>query len=386
MTAFRAFLDPNLKQKAAKNDALSLSLKPTVLKALTLYQFRAYGQFQTIFKPSRVHVITGSNGAGKTTILEALSLLLPGKGLRQADTADLIQSGKNAWSAGFLFDTEQGIPLKILTGFQDGMRTFKVNDENITTLSDLYKLFAIYSLTPQMDKFFISDPSYRRKFFDRLVFSFHPAVVDLHLLHMKTLKAWSFHLKSDKHDAAYLETLEKTLAETGSQLTAYRLSVMEKLSPYLQEGLDDFPSASLSFSGYSDAFNDVDSLKKLYQKARFSYPLLKDVSLPHLMTVEVFNNTLNLKANLCSTGEQKSLLVSLLFSQISCIKKELDRTSVLLLDDTTAHLDERRQRTLYQRLLDLETLTFLTGTEKGLFKGFDTASFYHLDHGELKTE
>ena len=384
MSAFKAFLDPKLKEKTAKPKPLGFSLTPSFLSSIYLYQFRAYGRMTAKFQDNPVHVITGPNGAGKTSILEAISLLLPGKGIRGADTDDLVKSGHQAFALRFTFNTDQNIPLSLHTSFAENMRHFKINDEVLSAPSDLYKFFSIHGLTPQMDKFFISEPAFRRKFFDKLVFSFYPQLMDVNQLHLKTLKAWSFHLKLEKNDTVYLDTLEKTLSETGTELTKYRLETLKRLTPYLQNSLDDFPSASLSFSGFSDSFLSSDSLISSYILARKTYPILKGLSLPHLMTPEIFNNTLKLKANLCSTGEQKSLLVSLLFSQISCIKRELNRTSILLLDDTTAHLDEQRQKTLYSRLLDIKALAFLSGTEQGLFKGFDTAAHYTLTNGELK--
>lgn len=383
MTAFAAFLDPKLKQKQARLKPLAFSLTPTFLSSLYLYQFRSYGRLTASFQNNAVHVITGPNGAGKTTLLEAISLLLPGKGLRQAELSDQIKSGKNAFALRYTFETAQNIPLNLHTSFANDERGFKIDEDVLSSPSDLYSLFSIHSLTPQMDKFFISEPSYRRKFFDKFVFSFFPKAADLNLLHLKTLKAWSLHLKSGKNDAAYLQTLEHTLSSTGIELTKCRLLTLEKLAPYLQSSLDDFPAASLSFSGFSEDFLDPGKLSELYFNARKNYPFSKGLFLPHLMTAEIFNNSLNLKANLCSTGEQKSLLISLLFSQISCIKRELKRTSILLLDDTTAHLDEQHQKTLYSRLSDIQALAFLSGTDRNLFKGFDSAAHYTLNHGEL---
>lgn len=374
--------------------------RKTGLVNLRLTSFRSYDTLNLSLDESFCPVVlTGQNGAGKTNILEAISFLSPGRGLRAARLADVAKREDGAlpaqvlrlpvrWSVAALFQTPTDA-FQIGTGTIDGSerRQVKIDGKIYGKQSALGEVFRCLWLTPAQDRLFCTDPAARRRFLDRLVQAFDPSHAVRTTNYMNAFKQWSCLLKEGRFDTAWLEALEQQIALNGVAISAARKDVVERISTFLtQEYLGLFPLPVIQLTGViekqlqekpavlveEDFVNYLKSNRKKYAEGGC-------IAGPHTADFSVIHRGKNCEANLCSTGEQKALLLSIILAQLQAQQKIQNLCPLLLLDEVGAHLDERRKEILFDILLQLPTQVWMTGIQTSAFQSLmKKAQFWEI--------
>ncbi len=356
---------------------------PVAVRSLRLTGFRNYAR-QSLDLNGRAVVLFGENGAGKTNLLEAVSLLAPGRGLRRARTADLecrgeAGSGLSGWGVAATVATVVG-PVEIGTGSEDGAerRIVRINGAS-TTQASLGEYVSAVWLTPQMSQLFLEGASARRRFLDRLVYGFDPAHAGRINAYEKALRDRSKVLKdggeSGSMDARWLDALEAQIAERGVAIAAARRDLAVRLARVAMPGFGPFPGASVEVSGDIEAWLDDGSAVAV--EDRFRAALAQNRRIDgitggasvgvHRSDLAVRHIEKDMPADQCSTGEQKALLMALVLSHARLLTAERGVTPLLLLDEVAAHLDEDRRGALFAALLDMGAQAWMTGTDARVF-------------------
>lgn len=368
------------------------------IRRLVLSHFRNYKQLELALIPGPV-VLIGENGAGKTNLLEAISLLAPGRGLRRAALADLRerQAPSLPWSAFFELAGRQG-PVEIGTGSDPeaeagaDKRIIHIDGRKETKQSELATHTSIFWLTPEMDRLLAESASERRRFADRLTFVLDPAHGTRVNRYDAAMRARAHLLREGPCDEAWISALEADMAREGIAIAAARLSWAEHLSSMLQQDPAPFPRLELRIDGMAEALlgasaalDAEDTLRgalKEYRVADAESGMTKFG--PHRSDLAVYHVEKNCLASKCSTGEQKALLISLALAQARLVADLQDMAPLLLLDDATAHLDETRRAALCRTLLDLGLQAWLSGTDESFFEDFGgRAQTIHIKDGRI---
>lgn len=343
-------------------------------------------------------VLTGPNGAGKTNLLEAISLLSPGRGLRRASFDTVQAQGTEApWAVAATIETDDG-PADIGTGGTggDGARRVRINGANARSVEAMSDYLRVLWLTPAMDGLFAGPASERRRFLDRLVTTLIPghsaAVGD----YEKAMRARNKLLDEDG-DPAWLTAIEAQLAESAAAIHLARTDSLSHLQALIAESLEDvnFPAAHLALTPlFEDRPEPVSSaeleaeLKALWAASRgLDRAAGRTISGPHRVDLEVTYAQKGVPAALGSTGEQKALLIGLILAHARLVRLRTGITPFLLLDEIAAHLDPDRRRALFQALDALDTQCFLTGTDPMLFEAMgERAQRVSVENGRLIRE
>jgi DNA replication and repair protein RecF len=365
------------------------------LQTLKLHNFRCYDA-QTIEGLSKgLIVLHGANGAGKTNVLEAISLLSPGRGLRTAKMGEIQkQDGAAPWAV-FSDIESQGVEAQIGTGAdkESGKRMVRINGATARGQSALAEYLACVWLTPQMDRLFLDSSSHRRRFLDRLVFAFDPGHSGRVTRYENAMRQRSRLLQEGKNDPAWLTGLESQMAETGVAIAAARREFIERLQRACDKSEHEFfPRAELSPRGALEEL--LASVPALEVEEMFTYQLAQSrgidmrtggaASGPHKSDLHVKYAAKNMAADQCSTGEQKALLIGIILAHSRLIAAEKGAPPILLLDEVAAHLDEQRRAALYELLMDLGGQVWLTGTDKNLFDAVkNTAQFFEVSDASV---
>jgi DNA replication and repair protein RecF len=334
-----------------------------MITRLSLSDFRSYADALMAPGPSLV-VLTGENGAGKTNVLEAVSLLSPGRGLRGASLADMARQGG---AGGFAVAARLG-EVEIGTGTLAAAperRQVRVNGAPASATS-LGEWLSVLWLTPAMDRLFQESAGGRRRFLDRLVLAVEPGHAVHSARYEAAMRARNKLLAEDRWDEAWLDSLEALMEEHGVAVSRARLRAIERLTEALwAEDLGRFPKARLSLENTTPAGLQAQlrASRKVHAAAgRATHgPNNEDL----LVT---FGDT-DRPASLCSTGEQKALLLSIVLAQADLVARNAGRRPILLLDEVAAHLDPGRRGALFERLAAGGGQVWMTGTEPGLFEG-----------------
>lgn len=369
-------------------------LSKTGVKQIRLTNFRSYDAMNLVLDDALEPVIlTGHNGAGKTNVLEAVSFLTAGKGLRGARLADvakrtgddlLVSDGDviklpARWSVSAKVKTING-EVQIGTGTVDGSerRQIRIDGAPVSKQATLGEVFRCLWLTPAQDRLFCGDPASRRRFLDRLVQAFDPAHATRTSEYNAAFKQWSHLLREGRYDTAWLSALEKQMALSGVAIAASRLDIAERISGYLQEPIAGlFPCPDICLTGIVEqtlqnkpAVLVEQEFADILAHSRKNYADGGSVSGPHTADFKVNHRQKNMDASLCSTGEQKALLISIILAQMKAQMNEQGLCPILLMDEVTAHLDVKRRNELFDILHALPAQVWMTGT--------DVASFSHL--------
>ncbi len=369
-------------------------LSKTGVKQIRLTNFRSYDAMNLVLDDALEPVIlTGHNGAGKTNVLEAVSFLTAGKGLRGARLADvakrtgddlLVSDGDviklpARWSVSAKVKTING-EVQIGTGTVDGSerRQIRIDGAPVSKQATLGEVFRCLWLTPAQDRLFCGDPASRRRFLDRLVQAFDPAHATRTSEYNAAFKQWSHLLREGRYDTAWLSALEKQMALSGVAIAASRLDIAERISGYLQEPIAGlFPCPDICLTGIVEqtlqnkpAVLVEQEFADILARSRKNYADGGSVSGPHTADFKVNHRQKNMDASLCSTGEQKALLISIILAQMKAQMNEQGLCPILLMDEVTAHLDVKRRNELFDILHALPAQVWMTGT--------DVASFSHL--------
>ena len=351
---------------------------------LSLSNFRSYatGELATAGAPV---VLAGPNGAGKTNILDAISLLAPGRGLRGARLNEHIRKGPAApsgalWAVAATVrrgdaDYEIGTGLTEQSASRPGgggrqdKRAVRLNGVEAKGSAELGEIVQMVWLTPAMDRVFIESASGRRRFLDRLVLGFDPGHARAAIRYETAMRERARLLKYGPRDPAWLDGLENEMAEAGVSLSAARRTIVGRLNGALACRDGAFPAASLNLSG--DEFDTAEALRDALSASRIrDAESGRTLAGPHLTDLAARHTQKRADARDCSTGEQKALLISIILAFARELTRDRDGMApLLLLDEIAAHLDSVRRAALFEEIADLSAQAWMTGTDLSLFDG-----------------
>jgi DNA replication and repair protein RecF len=349
-------------------------------------------------------VLTGANGAGKTNLLEAISLLAPGRGLRGAAYADLDRlQGGHSWALSARVETRYGEVTIQTRGRphgaqgQRGGRMVMVDGEPASGSGILADYLDVNWLTPAMDGLFMGSAAERRHFIDRLSLCFDPGHRRRIAQFERAMRQRNRLLEMNGASSALFDGLEIQMAETGIATAAARLATVHNLNGAIlsarQAQPSVFPWARLDLDGTLEsmlgemaAVDAEDAYRRsLAQGRERDRAARRALEGPHRSDLIVHHGPKNLPARTCSTGEQKALLVGLVLAHARLVKRLSDGTApIVLLDEIAAHLDAARRGALFDAILGLEMQAWMTGTDEAMFAALGTsAQFFKIEGGAI---
>ena len=349
-----------------------------VLARLVLTDFRNHRDALLAPGPGLV-VLTGENGAGKTNVLEAVSLLSPGRGLRGATLSEMARSGG---SGGFAVAARLG-GVEIGTGTDPRAperRQVRINGAAASATS-LSEWLSVLWLTPAMDRLFQEGAGGRRRFLDRLVLALEPGHAVHAARYEAAMRARNKLLAEDgPRDEAWLSALEARMAEHGAALASAR----DRAVALLSERLAGAPEGPFARAGLALEGGGEDLGSELARNRARDSAAGRALAGPHRTDLAVTHIEKGQPAGLCSTGEQKALLLSIVLAHADLVAERAGRRPLLLLDEVAAHLDPRRRAALFERLEAGGGQVWMTGTETGLFDGIGPkASRFEVGDGAI---
>ncbi len=336
-----------------------------MIEALALSHFRSHRASRLVFDGRPVALI-GANGAGKTNVLEAVSLLSPGRGLRRAAAEDLARRPEDlGWKVSAAVQGLDG-PHEIETWAEPGeARQVRIDGKSATQAS-LGRIFRILWLVPAMDRLWIEAAEGRRRFLDRLTLSFFPEHAEQSLVYDKAMRDRNRLIRDQVADAHWYGALEAQMAEAGQQITANRRAAIARIAAAVDPA-SAFPSAELTLTGPEGMEEPEDLAAALADGRRRDMAAGRTLIGPHRADLAARFAAKGIAAEQCSTGEQKALLISLILANARALAEDLGRAPILLLDELAAHLDETRRAALYDEIFALGAQALMTGTDAGLF-------------------
>lgn len=361
---------------------------------LRLNQFRNYASLALDLDARHV-VLTGANGAGKTNLIEALSLFSPGRGMRRAPFDTLTQLGADGWAVAATLETPDG-PTDIGTGLQPGepSRRVRINGANASSVEALSDYVRLLWLTPDMDALFRGPTSDRRRFLDRLVTTLIPG-------HSKTVSDYEKAMRQrnklidEGQDPSWITAIEAQMAEYAGAIHFARADSLGHLQGLVTQSIDEtaFPAATLALTPlFEDEAEPVSSsalelaLTNHWRETRpRDRAAGRTLTGPHRVDLQVTHTQKQMPAHLCSTGEQKALLIGLVLAQARLVAQMTNITPVLLLDELAAHLDPDRRIALFAALDGLGAQCWMTGTDRLLFESLGArAIFLEVANGRVR--
>jgi DNA replication and repair protein RecF len=343
---------------------------------IALTDFRSYTA--ALIEPGPGFVLLfGENGAGKTNLLEAVSLLTPGRGLRGAALSDMARQGGGG---GFAVAARVG-DVDIGTGTvatAPDRRQVRINAAP-ASVNSLGEWLSILWLTPAMDRLFAGSTGDRRRFLDRLVLALEPGHAHHAARYEAAMRARNKLLAEESPDAAWLSALEQAMAEHGVALADARVRTVAALDERLTQPADDsFARASIALAGWDR--RDLGSA--LAGNRARDAAAGRAVEGPHRQDLAVTHRAKRMPAAQSSTGEQKALLLGLVLAHAELVAERRGEPPILLLDEVAAHLDPRRRAALFARL-EGRGQVWMTATEAALFEGIGQASRFLVQPGEI---
>jgi DNA replication and repair protein RecF len=345
---------------------------------LALTDFRSYAD--ALIEPGPGFVLLyGDNGAGKTNLLEAVSLLSPGRGIRGAALSEM---ARRSGSGGFAVAARLG-DIDIGTGTEASAperRQVRINGAPASANS-LGEWLSVLWLTPAMDRLFTGPAGDRRRFVDRLVLALEPS----HARHAARYEAAmrsrnKLLAEADGADPAWLDALEMQLAEHGSEIAAARARTVAALGERTAAAPDDqFPGAALALEGWEAG----DLAAELRQGRSRDASAGRTLTGPHRQDLAVIHAGKGMPAAQSSTGEQKALLLGLVLAHADMVAEKRGQAPILLLDEVAAHLDPKRREVLFGRL-EGRGQVWMTATEAALVDGIAGASRFHVRPGAIE--
>jgi DNA replication and repair protein RecF len=346
---------------------------------LVLTDFRNYHEAKLTLGTGPV-VLSGPNGAGKTNLLEALSFLAPGRGLRGAKWTEIDRRpdpGDSGWAVAAVVATRNGA-VRVGTGRDptaSERRVVRIDGEPVRGQAALGERLSVLWLTPSMDRLFLDGPSGRRRFLDRLVLGLDPAHASRVSAYEQALRERSHLLRDGPADPAWLAALEEVMAEQGVAVAAGRREIVQRLDRVCAEARGPFPRARLTLVGGVESW--LEDVPALAAEARFAAALAANRRSdgqtggaaigPHRSDLAVSLAEKGIAAEFASTGEQKALLIAILLAHAALQQATRGEPPLLLLDEIAAHLDATRRAALFEALVRLDSQAWLTGTDAALF-------------------
>ncbi len=350
-----------------------------LLLRLTLGRFRNFSSLRWEPGASLV-VITGPNGTGKTNLLESISYLAPGRGLRGARVPEVASGGTGAWAVNGRLTTPLG-PAEIGTGTTaeaPERRIFRLDGTAPRTQSELAARVACVWLTPQMDRLFQEAAAGRRRFLDRLVYALEPGHARTVAAHDTALSERRRLLAEPRWDASWMAGLEEEMARHAVAATAARASLITQLNAALAGGIAGrFPAARLDLLcpigerlAQSPALAVEDWLRDTLAASRPRDAAAGNAAFgAHRADLGMADLASGIPAAQASTGQQKALLIGVILGHAALLAQARGAAPLLLLDEPAVHLDAERRAALFEALLNLPAQVFLTGTDSDVFAG-----------------
>ena len=357
-------------------------------------------------------VLVGANGAGKTNLLEALSFLAPGRGLRRSRLQDVTRFDAPTckerglrWAVAASIKTRRDI-LEIGTGFEGtcegvkgGRRLVRLNGSDVQNQSELGDLLATVWLVPEMDRLFTDSASARRLFLDRLVAAFDSAHTSRLKIYQQAMRERTRLLRgarsgSQAVNVSWLDALEKRMTESGIALAVARRSFIQRLDAACKLGVGPFPAAALTLTG--DVENWLEAGAALEAADTFRATLAasraadresgRALTGPHRSDIDVIHFATHRPAASCSTGEQKALLISIILAHARLVALDRGFPPLLFMDEIVAHLDRDRRVALFDEICAIGAQAWMTGTDRELFQEFGSrAQFFRVENAIVQS-
>ena len=363
------------------------------IKSLKLINFRSHSNFSLSLSGKPLAII-GDNGAGKTNILEAISLLSPGRGMRNSKFSEMVKDN-NSMPWGVNFDIlSNGKNYEVSSGLKDNQkgRDIKINSKKVSGSSTLPEIILLSWLTPSMDQIFNETPSYRRRFIDRLCAVYEKNHTKNIKIYEKLMAERNSSFKNKVLDNVWLDALEDQMSEASIAIAETRLTFISNLNKVLETNLDPvWPRAHLEINGFVEnlvsSWNSgkakemlCNEFKNNREKDFFSKRTNEGV---HRSDLLVNEKNKKIEAKKCSTGEQKSLLMGIILSHLELVSSFKCRYPVLLLDEVLAHFDKIRRNSFFKQIQEIGSQIIMTGTDVSVFEELEDLEIYHLNNKKV---
>ncbi len=346
------------------------------LTRLELSQFRSHRRTRLALD-ARPVAIFGPNGSGKTNLVEAVSLLSPGRGLRRAAAPDLSRRpAAPGWRVAAEVAGGGGSREVETRAEPDQPRGVRI-DAKAAPQADLGRLLRVLWLVPSMDRLWIEGAEGRRRFLDRMTLSFLPRHAQAAIAYEKAMRERNRLLKDDVRDPAWFRALEGQMAEAGAEIEAGRAAAVTRIMAAQEGARTAFPVSDLAIV----APRGPVSAEALAEGRGRDMAAGRSLTGPHRADLAATYRAKGVPAEACSTGEQKALLISLILANARALAGETGDPPVLLLDEVAAHLDAGRRAALYDEICALGVQAWMTGTGAELFEGLG-ARAQHLSVAE----
>ncbi len=350
------------------------------LTFLSVSHFRSHRR-AALELDGRPVALFGPNGAGKTNLLEAVSLLSPGRGLRRAGAEELARRPESIGWKIVARVSAPGDAHEIETMAEDAAARSVRIDGKAATQTRLGEILRMVWLTPAMDRLWIEGASERRRFLDRATLSFDPGHAERSLAYEKAMRERNRLLKDDVRDRAWHAALEARMAESGAAIARARVETVARLAAAQADAETAFPTADIAAEGETErhfmaSASDpeaaeaatADWLRDSLSEGRGrDFAAGRTLTGPHRTDLTAIYAAKGTEARLCSTGEQKALLVSLVLANASALAQETGAPPLLLLDEVAAHLDADRRAALYDEIVALGAQAWMTAAGRELF-------------------
>ncbi|MEM6637785.1 MAG: DNA replication/repair protein RecF [Pseudomonadota bacterium] len=353
---------------------------------LTLSHFRSH-RVSALELDHRPVAIFGPNGAGKTNVLEAISMLSPGRGLRRALPTEMVRHQEAlGWKVTAELSTDR-LDHTVETWVEGARSRQVLIDGKAAPQSGLANVVRVVWLVPAMDRLWTEGADGRRRFLDRIALGFDPGHANATLAYEKAMRERNRLLKDQVQDANWYRALEAQMAENGALIAAARDRTVTRLNAAQDGAETSFPKADLRIAGpdgQSSATTVPEDLAAALDSGRpTDLRAGRTLAGPHRDDLVAVFAEKNIPARDCSTGEQKALLISLILAAGRALASDLGRPPLILLDEISAHLDESRRRALYEEIHQLGAQAWMTGTGPELFQEMGPrAQFFSVDELE----
>ena len=363
------------------------------IKSLKLINFRSHSNFGLSLSGKPLAII-GDNGAGKTNILEAISLLSPGRGMRNSKFSEMVKDDNSMpWGVNFNI-LSNGKNYEVSSGLRDNQkgRDIKINSKKVSGSSALPEIILLSWLTPSMDQIFNETPSYRRRFIDRLCAVYEKNHTKNIKIYEKLMAERNSSFKSKVLDNVWLDALENQMSDVSIAIAETRLTFISDLNKVLETNLDPvWPRAHLEIYGFVEnlvsSWNSgkakemlCNEFKNNRERDFFSKRTNEGV---HRSDLLVNEKNKKIEAKKCSTGEQKSLLMGIILSHLELVSSFKSRYPVLLLDEVLAHFDKIRRKSFFKQIQEIGSQIIMTGTDISVFEELGDLEIYHLNNKKV---
>ena len=358
------------------------------LNYLCLNYFRNHTKREVQCASRKFIILSGDNGVGKTNVLEAISFFSPGKGFRSVKSEEILSSGSsiNQWGANIKLEKDdQECDLStgaVINNGKAGTRVINIDSENIKKKDVILNLMRVLWLTPQMDGIFLDSSTNKRKFFDRIVYNFFPS-------HAVNINKYNYYLRSrnkllveNYNDNSLYNSIEKKLAELYVLIANDRVKAIQLLQESIESHDSKFLRPIIKISGLIESDSDkadINALLKLFQEKRVDDKRSGKTNLgAHKTEFNLYHRVKKVDAKICSTGEQKAMLIALTLAQARAIYKLYKIRPIILFDEVFAHLDISKTKEFVEELNNIEGQFWITTTDTLLYKHFNENHTLHI--------